>query len=40
MPPEGSKHYHDDIFDIIANDIIHIKHVYNEESFCFIGDFN
>ena len=26
--------------DIIANDIIHIKHVYNEESFRFIGDFN
>ena len=25
---------------IIANDIIHIKHVYNEVSFCFIGDFN
>ena len=43
--PEGSKHYvyddyDDDIFDIIADDIIHIKHVYNEESFCFIGDFN
>ena len=40
IPPEGSKHYDDDIFDIIANDIIHIKHIYNEESFCFIGDFN
>ena len=40
IPPEGSKHYDDDIFDIISNDIIHIKHVYSEESFGFIGDFN
>ena len=30
--PEGSKHYvyDDDIFDIIADDIIHIKHVYKK----------
>ena len=27
IAPEDSKHYDDDIFDIIANDIIHIKHV-------------
>ena len=40
IPPEGSKHYDNDVFDNIANDIIHIKNAYNEEPFCFIGDFN
>ena len=40
IPPEGSKHYDNDVFDNISNDIIHIKNAYNEEPFCFIGDFN
>ena len=28
------------LHDSIANDIIHIQNAYNEEPFCFIGDFN
>ena len=40
IPPEGSKHYDNDVFDNIANGVIHIKNAYNEEPFCFIGDFN